>query len=63
MQISKTYSVGPRSHLQAINVGRILKVPTFGGSWSQDVVGLHLWVHTEVAATALEAERLNLGEI
>lgn len=56
MQISKTYFVISCSQVEAIDIGRILRVPTFGGSWSQDVVGLHLLVHTEAAVTALDAE-------
>lgn len=38
----------------------MLKVHTFVGSWSQDGIGLHLMLHTEVAVAALGAE-LNTG--
>lgn len=63
MQILKTYSAIPWSHIEAISVGRVLKGLTFGGSWSQEVFGLHLLVHVETVATALDAESLNTGMI
>lgn len=58
MQRSKTYSVIPWSRVEIISIGRFLRSPTFGGSWSQDEVGFCL-VHMEAAATALDAVRLN----
>lgn len=61
MQISNTCSVIPWSHAEKFSISRIVKVPTFGRSWSQDVVGL--FVYIEAAATGVDAERLNTGEV
>lgn len=65
MQISKTCSVIPWSHVEEFGMGRIVKVPTFAESWSQDVFGVYLFVYEyiEAAAPAVDAERLNTGEV
>lgn len=63
MQILKTYSVIPWSHVEAVSIEGVLKGLTFGGSRSQDALGLHLSVHIEIAATSLDAERLNTGAV
>lgn len=56
MQISETCPIIPWSHVEEFSTRRIVKVPTSGGSWSQDVSGLHLLVHIEAAAIVRDAE-------
>lgn len=59
MQIFKTYSVIPWSHVEVISVGRVLNGLTFGGSWNQEVLALQLLVHIGKVATGPDAESLN----